>query len=190
MSITGPGFAAPVTDSQSCFRAVLDAVARPGRIYTLAALVQPPPGLDPATAAVILTLADAETSIWFDDGAAPAREWVTFHCGAPGADAASATFALAVAPVELDDFTAGTDDAPELGATVILQVAALGHGQACTLSGPGIEGRATLMVEGLPDGFTASWAANRARYPRGIDIILCAGNRVAALPRTVTIEDR
>lgn len=189
MSISGPGFAAPVTDSQSCFRAVLDAMARPGRIHTLTA-PPPPPGLDPATAAVILTLADAETSIWFDEGAASARDWVAFHCGAPNADAASATFALAVAPVDLDDFNAGTDDAPELGATVILQVAALGQGRAYTLSGPGIEGRATLMTEGLPDGFAANWAANCRRCPRGVDVILCAGNRVAALPRTVVIEDR
>lgn len=190
MSVTSPGFAAPVTDSQSCFRAVLDAMARPGRIHTLAVLVQPPPGLDPATAAVILTLVDVETSIWFDEGAVSARDWVTFHCGASGTDAASATFALAMAPVDLDDFNAGTDDAPELGVTVILQVAALGQGRAYTLSGPGIEDRATLTVEGLPDGFAASWAANRTRYPCGVDVILCAGNRVAALPRTVAIEDR
>ncbi|HZF78124.1 MAG TPA: phosphonate C-P lyase system protein PhnH [Acetobacteraceae bacterium] len=46
-----------------------------------------------------------------------------------------------------------------------------------------------LLVGGLPPGFVAAWGANRARFPRGIDVILCAGDRVAALPRTVRIEE-
>jgi alpha-D-ribose 1-methylphosphonate 5-triphosphate synthase subunit PhnH len=42
-------------------------------------------------------------------------------------------------------------------------------------------------VSGLPDGFAARWAANRAAFPRGVDVILCAGRDVAALPRTTAI---
>ena len=188
MSVAHPGFAEPTRDSQTSFRAILDAMARPGRVVRVVALMDPPPTLDAATAAVLLTLADAETPLWLDDTAGAARDWIAFHCGAPGAAAHSAALALALRPVRLDAFPAGTDDAPELGATIILQVAALGHGAGFELSGPGLAGPATLAVDGLSDGFAMEWAANRALFPRGVDVILCAGDQVTALPRTVQIR--
>ncbi len=188
LDVTHPGFADPVRDSQACFRAVLDAMAQPGRLLTVPAAMDPPPMLDTATAAVLLTLADADTPLWLDKAASAARHWIAFHCGAPAATAGSAALALALGPVRLDTFPRGTDNAPELGATIILQVAALARGVAYTLSGPGLASPAVLAVVGLPDSFIAEWAANRALFPRGVDLILCAGNRVAALPRTVRIE--
>lgn len=184
-----PGFADPVLDSQACFRAVLDAMARPGQVHALIAKLDPPPGIDPATAAVLLTLADADTPVWLDTAAMGARGWIAFHCGAPVAPAGSAALAVALGPVRLAGFDAGTDDAPERGATVILQVAAFGHGTALVLSGPGLKTPAGLAVDGLSPGFVADWAANRALFPRGVDVILCAGNQVAALPRTVAIRE-
>ena len=182
-----PGFADPVRDSQACFRAVLDAMARPGQVRPVLAPMDPPPALDPATAAVLLTLADADTPLWLDPAATAVRDWVAFHCGSPLAAESAAALALALGPVRLADFGAGTDDAPEHGATVILQVAALGRGTAFRLSGPGLSAPAMLAVDGLPDGFAADWAGNRALFPRGVDMILCAGSQVAALPRTVSV---
>ncbi len=180
------GFANPVMDAQACFRAVLDAMAHPGRIGAAAA-PEPPAPLDPATAAVLLTLVDAETPLWLDDAAAPARAWIAFHCGAPAAPRGAAAFGLGLGAVELAGFRTGTDDGPEDGTTLILQVAALGTGRALRLSGPGLAAPAVLRVDGLAPGFVADWAANRALFPRGVDLILCAGCSVAALPRTVVI---
>jgi len=54
---------------------------------------------------------------------------------------------------------------------------------------PSPETRA-LAVTGLPAGFRAEWRANHARFPRGIDVILTCGNRLAGLPRSVVIEER
>jgi len=45
-----------------------------------------------------------------------------------------------------------------------------------------------LEIDGLPADFAARWAANHALFPRGVDVILCAGTSVAALPRSVTVE--
>ena len=198
MTIGHPGFADPVLDSQACFRAVLDAMARPGQVHTVAAPHLPPPPLDRATAAVLLTLADAETPLWLDPAAEAARDWIAFHCGAPLAGAPEAALALVLGPVRLAGFGAGTDDAPERGATIILQVAAvgrgalgrgaLGRGARFRLSGPGLAEPADLAVAGLAAGFAAEWAVNHALFPRGLDLILCAGDRLAALPRTVRIE--
>ncbi|HEY4174083.1 MAG TPA: phosphonate C-P lyase system protein PhnH, partial [Rhodopila sp.] len=72
-----PGFADSVADAQSCFRAVLNAMARPGHIHTVSGVSAPAP-LCNAAAAVLLTLADHETPLWLDPAAAPAATWITF----------------------------------------------------------------------------------------------------------------
>lgn len=190
MSLDLPGFADPVLEAQGCFRAVLDAMSRPGTIATAGAALSPPAPLAPATAAVLLTLVDPETALFIDPAAEAAAEWIGFHCGAPLVTAPrAAAFALGLSGTPaLADLDAGTHESPETSATLILQVDALGAGEALTLSGPGINGRATLRVTGLPPGFVPAWAANHASFPCGIDVILCAGARLAALPRSLRIE--
>ncbi len=184
-----PGFADPVLDSQACFRAVLDAMARPGTIHHVRAPSDPPPPLGRAAAATVLTLVDQDTPVWLDSAAEGARDWIGFHCGAPPAALEQAAFALALRPVPMQRLHAGSDDAPESGATLILQLAALGAGQRFRLSGPGLKATSEFMAEGLPPGFAADWAANCALFPRGIDLVLCAGDRVAAFPRTLQIGE-
>src|SRR5262249_47049874 len=56
------------------------------------------------------------------------------------------------------------------------------------LEGPGIRTTATLAVSSLPESFLADWQDNRARFPRGVDIVLAAPGVVACLPRTVKIR--
>ena len=96
-----------------------------------------------------------------------------------------AAFAVADTLPDLTDFAAGTDLAPELSATLLVQVANLGAGAALRLSGPGLRVPEVLYAEGLPADFVARWAANHALYPRGVDLLLCCGPRIAALPRSV-----
>lgn len=185
-----PGFTDPVLDAQSCFRAVLEAMSRPGRIQRAGTGLTPPAPLNQAAAAVLLTLADADTKLWLDAGAG-AEAWLRFHCGAPiVADTAKADIALAAgAPPALAALAQGTEEEPQRGATLVLQVAALEEGTGWRLSGPGIEHEHRLRVTGAPEGFLAAWAANRAGFPCGVDVVLCAGDRLAALPRTVMIAE-
>lgn len=190
MTLLSPGFADPVLDAQASFRAVLEAMSRPGRVVTAGAALRPPAPLCRAAAAVLLTLADADTPLWSDAGA-DAEAWLRFHCGAPIVAApADAAFVLATGtPPALSVLNAGTEEQPQRGATLVLQVAALDPGRGWRLTGPGIEHEHRLMVTGTPEGFLAAWAANRARFPRGVDVVLCAGDRLAALPRTVMIAE-
>jgi alpha-D-ribose 1-methylphosphonate 5-triphosphate synthase subunit PhnH len=183
------GFTEPVLDAQRCFRAVLDAMARPGRVQRLPGLPEPPTPLGAAAAAVLLTLADADTPVWLDVGAA-AEAWLRFHAGAPIVAApAEAAFLLASGkPPPLHDLAQGTEEEPHRSATLILQVTTLEEGVGWRLTGPGIEHAHRLRVTGLPEGFAAAWQVNRARFPCGIDLILCAGDRLAALPRTTALE--
>jgi alpha-D-ribose 1-methylphosphonate 5-triphosphate synthase subunit PhnH len=184
-----PGFADPVGDAQATFRAVLDAMARPGRIRTAGAGLKPPSPLDSATAAVALALVDQETPLFLDADMRPAGPWLAFHAGAPiVTDYAVADFVLASSCPDMAALKAGSDEAPEASATLILQIAALGSGTGYRLIGPGLPGPIVLRATGLADDFVTAWRRNHALFPRGIDIVLCAGDRLAALPRSVSVE--
>jgi alpha-D-ribose 1-methylphosphonate 5-triphosphate synthase subunit PhnH len=184
-----PGFADPVLGAQAAFRAVLGAMAVPGSLHQAGEGLVAPVPLDPATGAVLLTLVDAEAPLALDAAAGQARDWLAFHCGARFGDAGQARFVLALACPDLMALPAGTDEEPETSATVILQVATLGTGARFRLSGPGLREPAELAVNGLPEDFASRWAANRARFPRGVDVILCAGSTLTALPRSVVLAD-
>ena len=185
-----PGFADPVSEAQATFRAVLDAMARPGRLHQIGTRLTPPLPLDQATAAVLLTLVDGETPLWLDEAATAAREWLAFHCGAAVVGSLGrAVFAVALSLPDMADLPAGSHEAPEESATLILQVTALDAGVRYRLSGPGLREPASFTVAGLPADFVKLWHHNHARYPRGVDLILCAGSMLAALPRSVSIEE-
>ena len=183
-----PGFADPVGGAQSCFRAVLDAMARPGTPHVVGGVAAPVPLCD-AAAAVVLTLADHETPLWLDPGVAESRNWIAFHTGAPIVSAAQAVFAIGLTLPDLTTLSDGSDEMPETSATVILQVKSLTAGRRYLIEGPGLREAGLLAIDGLPGDFAAIWQRNHALYPRGIDLILCAGERLAALPRSVSIGE-
>lgn len=179
------GFAdAPVQAAQG-FRAILDALSRPGRIQRLSGAAPPEP-LSPAAGVAALVLLDSTTPLHLAPGHdTPAlRAWIAFHTGAPLVGAGAAIFAIgtwnALQPVRR--FAIGTPDYPDRAATLIVETDRLEPEGAC-LTGPGIDGTARLS---LPD--TAAFQANRARYPLGFDTFLTCGDRLAGLPRSTLVE--
>ena len=141
--ITG-GFADPVFNGQAVFRAVMDAMARPGSIQPVAVLAQPPLPLSAAAAAVALTLCDHDTPVWLDpalQSAAAVASWLGFHTGAPLANTpADAHFALVADPaslIALENFAQGTQEYPDRSTTLILQVASLASGENLLLARAG-----------------------------------------------------
>ena len=183
------GFADPVTDAQHCFRAVLEAMSRPGTVLQTG-VEQPPPGLSRASAAMLLSLVDHETQLWLDPAGEAAWDWIAFHCGAPRAtEIAGAQFAMALSLPDLSGLNPGTHEMPETSTTVIAEVASLSAGHRYRLSGPGLRVPKVIAVDGLPSDFVESWRRNHALYPCGVDLILCAGDMVTALPRSVAIEE-
>ncbi|MBV9537701.1 MAG: phosphonate C-P lyase system protein PhnH [Acidisphaera sp.] len=192
MSIELAGFADPVLDAQRTFRVLLDAMASPGRIGRVAATFEPPAPLARATAAVLLALLDPDTPLWLAPRLAASRDWLIFHTGiAEVAEIHRAAFAAATELPDLRLLNAGTDAGPEESATLVLQLASLRApaAPAWRLSGPGIAGSSHLAAAGLPEDFAARWAVNRGLFPRGIDLVLCAGDEMLALPRTVEITE-
>jgi len=188
-------FADPVHEAQRAFRAVMNALARPGTIQPVVGLADAPAPLSPVAAAVALTLADYETPVFLDAplaANADVARYLAFHSGARVVEAPSqAHFAVIGNPASVADFgefALGTDIYPDRSTTLILQVASLTSGPALTLSGPGIKGAATLSASGLPADIVQRLAANHALFPRGVDLILAGPDAVAALPRTTRIR--
>ena len=180
------GFGRPVADAQLCFRAVLDAMARPGSVHSVRGVSAPAPLCD-AAGAVLLTLVDQETPLWLDPAAVAARGWIAFHTGAPVVERGDAMFAMALALPDLGGFLSGSDEMPETSATVILQVASLRSGPRFVLEGPGLREPEVVAIDGLPGDFVEVWQRNHGLYPRGADLILCSGNELTALPRSVRV---
>ena|SRR5258705_1868335 len=189
-------FADAVRDQQSVFRNVMRALACPGEICEITTPPPPPPPLAAGAAAIALTLADFETSIWLDAELGASRDvsdYLRFHTGATiVADTARASFALIASGATLppfETFAQGTLEYPDRSTTFIVQVRTVESGSGLRLKGPGIAGRRHLKIKPLPDDFAERATANRALFPRGIDLIFVAGDRIAALPRTTKVKD-
>ncbi|MYZ48975.1 phosphonate C-P lyase system protein PhnH [Propylenella binzhouense] len=190
------GFADPGRQSQAVFRALLDAMARPGTTARLGQGVRPPPPLNPAAGAVLATLADEDTPVFLDarlSAQGAVADWLGFHTGAPiVSDPAEAAFAAIADPEgmpPLAAFRLGSDEYPDRSTTLVLQVDGFGGPLPLVLAGPGIARAAELRPHPLPARFAEELRGNRALFPRGVDIVLAATDAIAALPRAVRLID-
>ncbi|EJJ30795.1 phosphonate C-P lyase system protein PhnH [Rhizobium sp. CF142] len=190
--LTG-GFAEPVFEAQSVFKMLMDGMARPGTIQTVAAEVTAPAPLGIAAGAIGLTLCDHDTPVWLSAGLAKSAipEWLGFHTSAPlTAEKAEARFAFVEAGTMISTFglfAAGTQEYPDRSTTVVIELADLEGGRRLALMGPGIQSVTEIAPVGLPETFLRLWTENRALFPRGVDIVLTAGKRFLCLPRTTKI---
>ena len=125
---------------------------------------QRPAPLDPATAAVLLTLVDNETPLWLDVAAAPARDWLAFHCGAALVTEPKPRLCTGAVLARFRHFPAGSHEAPEeLGNASSCRSPRSGTGTRYRLSGPGLREPLLLSVNGLPPRiFRAVAAESRA----------------------------
>lgn len=187
MNDLSPGLTSAL-DAQACFRTLLEAFSTPGRIVTLPVPLTPPPGLSPSCAAVLLTLTDAQTKVCLPEEH-PGRDWLVFHTGAPLTQMPLADFCVATQRPPLSALRQGTDEAPEDGATLILDLPDLENGtRRLKISGPGLKEPVTMALP-LDASFIAEWRAQTRMAPRGVDVLLCAGAKILALPRSLHIEE-
>ncbi|WP_338144755.1 phosphonate C-P lyase system protein PhnH [Fertoeibacter niger] len=184
-ALTG-GFADAPVESARAFRAVMQALARPGRIETVTGAAPPAP-MSVAAGVLLLVLADGTTPVHL----APShdlpglRDWLTFHCGCPLVAPEQAVFAVGTWPAlqPITRFPVGTPEYPDRSTTLIVERPDLMLGTPALLTGPGIRGEAGLH---LPD--LAALSANHAQFPLGCDLFFTAGDRLAGLPRSTKVE--
>lgn len=186
-----PGLLDGVHDSQQAFRAVLDALARPGRACAIGSAL-PGVALGGAMARLLLSLSDDDTPVWWQQADAGLPHWLRFHTGAPVApqpDAASFSVLTDMAQMPLlAEFAIGSAASPEFSCTVFIELVALTGGPALEWRGPGIETVQRVGLPGLPGDFWAQWQANHAAFPQGVDIVFTCGDTALGLPRTTRVR--
>ena len=176
----------PVHDTRACFRALVDAMSRPGTVATAP--------IEPADHAVLSTLVDHEVTCFTPDETI--RTALENEGRLTAAEAEQASIVHAPTPDEcpVSDLTRGSLKEPSDGATVVYRVDGLeaspGEDGDTTLvvSGPGVPGRRRLAVEGLSPNDARELADAQSTYPRGVDAVLTTERSIAALPRSVALE--
>lgn len=198
LSALGAGFSSESHGSQSVFRAALQSLSHPGRCVDTLQDAQVPSAGHPASAALLLAMLDTDCTLWLSPTLAhsDAALWLHFHTGCQLVnDLGQAQFvwvATGDAMPDLKSLPQGTEAYPDQSATCVVDVQRLQadlQGQTgWSLRGPGIQDQTQLLVEGLPSDFLLQWAANHARFPRGVDVFLAAQQQLVGLPRTTAIE--
>lgn len=185
-----PGFQDAVHEAQTTFRALLEALAHPGRACPIASPMMSPKELFSTCAAACLTLLDLETQVWLQPGL-EIESWLRFHTGCRVTrDPQQANFAViwdVTRSPDLQAFNPGTAEYPEASTTLLIQVEHLMDGEAVVLQGPGILGERTIAPQ-LPKLFWPQWIKNHRAYPLGVDVFLFDPTHVMGLPRTAAIQ--
>jgi len=190
------GFGDPVFDAHHVFRSAMMALARPGSIHRLTADLRPPAPLTRGLAALALSLCDFETLVWLDDHLAASADVVSFlrfHTGARFVDnRQQATFAFVGDADHLRDlqgFSIGTLEYPDRSTTLVIGVCHLliDTISGLVLTGPGIEGDVRLDAGPAITRLKSCFIDNHNLFPRGIDAIFVAGDKIAAVPRSTQI---
>jgi alpha-D-ribose 1-methylphosphonate 5-triphosphate synthase subunit PhnH len=185
------GFQDPVLDQQRTFRALMQALAEPGKIVRAGAQAGQASPLGPVARAIALSLLDFEVRFHLSASLAEADADVTFQTGSRRTvrpdEAQFAFLDLARDRLDLESFAHGTLEYPDRSTTVILLVKSLVGGPAFTIAGPGIPVTRKLEIPGLPEDFTSQWAANARRTPLGVDLIFVTNDDVLGLPRSTRV---
>jgi len=178
------GFADQPIDAAHAFRAIMDAMARPGITRDVTGATPPAP-LSQAAGVVLLTLCDPDTPVYL----APSydtkdlRDWIAFHTNAPISGPQEAQFALGRwDELPLNAFSIGVSEYPDRSATLIVETGGTDLVTA-ELKGPGIKDTHALD---LPE--IEAFQNNALLFPLGLDFIFTSGAQVAALPRTTKVR--
>lgn len=193
------------------FRTALAALSGPGAAHRMPTLDEGPIApLSPAATSLLLVLSDADAPCWL----APALQTedaarrLAFATGAATAATPETAAFLVGAWAELTAEVAarapiGDPEYPDRGATLVIEaaglpdaaapaVAANSGAAAARLSGPGLAAPRVAAVDlGAAEVSAEFWrwmAMNTARFPLGLDVFVCAGDRLLGLPRSLRIE--
>ncbi len=178
--------------TQKVYRTLLQAMARPGEIYSLPTS----PGAN-GLMLVIITLLDGEVSFHvIGDDIQKLTHDIYVETGSKVEDIEKADFIIITSGCSkglLLSAKRGTLLRPDLSATIIYSVNTLSRGNCAgvyiSLQGPGIKDKVFLCVEGIKkEEFYYLKEAN-SEYPLGVDsIFIDKDNNIVCIPRSSKLE--
>ncbi len=173
----------PVDDTRRTFDSLLAAVSRPGTVQSAPS---------PADHAVVSTLVDHEVTLATEDDTL--EEALSGHgrIDAEPPETADIVHARGCTSWDVRECDRGSLVEPSGGATIVYRVDTVTGSTredcvTATLTGPGVDGVATLSVS-LPAAELSALAEAQSSYPRGVDAVFAGDGCVAALPRSVSVE--
>jgi alpha-D-ribose 1-methylphosphonate 5-triphosphate synthase subunit PhnH len=197
-----------VFDSQAAFRALLDALSRPGSVCRLpdCSYKGAPRGFCAPALSILKTLCDHRVSFSVGGGSGDSQ-WMRYleaNLATPFKGAEEADYVLFDGTRFDEDFALlkrGSAEFPETSATAVLCVGRLAEGvgenagentpRSCrlVLTGPGVRERASLTLAGFDHRYTEERGRANRFPPMGIDLFLVdPEGRVAGIPRSSAVE--
>ncbi len=186
-------FSDPVHDSQQTFRAMLSALAEPMIPGTLPRLPEAPATLDPACAAILLTLLDQQVRLWAPDLTEEAQRWLQFHTAYTSAESPEQAdilwLVLGHERPPLARLKQGELRFPDRSATVVWQVEGFTELGAPCFEGPGFQTPRRLQPLGADAAFWHEWQQCNQHYPLGIDMFFAGNGQLVGLPRSSRLRE-
>lgn len=184
-----------VHDGQRVFRALLEAMANPGRMCDIAAEAGRFVGDEGGLLAIGCTLLDNEETMYVEKNRQLAE---TLHsltlCREDALESADFIFLsseLNRGSIEqiFQRAKHGTYADPQTSATVILYTPDLEGEVVMTLSGPGVDGERSIWTTAYVKTVAVCLNSLALEYPLGIDLLFCdAKGRVLAVPRLMKVQ--
>jgi alpha-D-ribose 1-methylphosphonate 5-triphosphate synthase subunit PhnH len=190
--VNAPGLSPRGAREQSAFRALLEAMARPGTVGR----VDPHPGGGPFAAplALLESLLDHEVTFAVVPDADAAREPLLRYTGSRASPPERADYLLCHGA---DGIAAGLRAAkdgeleyPDRSGTLVALVESVGAGDVLWLAGPGVRTTVDVRVGGFTAEHRQLFAERNASVPTGVDLVLIdADGRFTCLPRYTRIQE-
>ncbi|MDF1579808.1 MAG: phosphonate C-P lyase system protein PhnH [Desulfuromonadales bacterium] len=169
---------------QQLFRALLNAMARPG---SRESNVIPADG-EAIGLPVLAVLVDAAVTLADPHQLLRKSDWSLLQAAEKSADTADYIFCDGNRAPEFSP-KLGTLTGPEQSATLIVSVSGLNSVTTrLKLKGPGIAESTTLVIDGLDPAWIHAREDWVCEFPLGVDLILVSETQLAAIPRTTNVE--
>jgi alpha-D-ribose 1-methylphosphonate 5-triphosphate synthase subunit PhnH len=185
-----PGFDDPELGTQQTFRAMVKALDHPGHFVQIKSKLSVPEVLNPASAALFLTLCNDKTTVWADlNWNFALIEWFQYQCGCSiVTEPCMASLALITNPVAmppLDQFKMGDDEDPDAAATLIVQVREMLANNAWNPIRSVVRQMTTRSPMGMPANFWDQWLQQSERFPLRLDIFLTCDDNLTVMPQSI-----
>lgn len=184
-----------VFDSQKNFRAIMDAMSRPGKIKKLTEhkFINYPDNFNPYVLSVLKTLGDNSVSFCAPIDALGYIEVNTLMTPKSYKNADYPVFYGDCYLKEMVNVKTGTAEFPEDSATLTIPVWEIKEGTLFDLSvrlkGPGIKEFNDITIKGLDIRYIEAIKELNSSYPLGVDVILVGpGGSIACISRTTKLE--